>query len=59
MNDIKYIGLDIHQATIAATVLDSRQQVSDGSHSGNQRGNYPAVLFQDVDFLSRSVKFSL
>ena len=23
MNDAKYIGLDVHQATIAATVLDS------------------------------------
>ena len=23
MNDAKYIGLDVHQATISATVLDS------------------------------------
>jgi hypothetical protein len=23
MNDVKYIGLDVHQATISATVLDS------------------------------------
>ena len=24
MNDAKYIGLDVHQATISADVLDSR-----------------------------------
>jgi hypothetical protein len=24
MNDAKYIGLDVHQATISAAVLDSR-----------------------------------
>ncbi len=27
MNDAKYIGLDVHQATISATVLDSPVRV--------------------------------
>jgi hypothetical protein len=27
MNDAKYIGLDVHQATISATVLDSAGKV--------------------------------
>jgi hypothetical protein len=43
MNDAKYIALDDHQATTSAMLLDSAGQVSDGSHSGNQSRDHPAV----------------
>jgi RNase H-fold protein (predicted Holliday junction resolvase) len=30
MTDEKYIGLDVHQATISVAVMDSKRQVSHG-----------------------------
>ena len=39
MNDAKYIGFDVHEATISAAVSRLRRQASDGGHSRNQGGN--------------------
>ena len=36
MNDAKYIGLDVHQATISVAVLDSSWEAGDGTDSRNQ-----------------------
>ena len=43
MNDAKYIGLDVHQATISAAVLDSTGKLVMESISGNESGNHSAV----------------
>jgi hypothetical protein len=37
MNDAKYIGMDVHQATISVAVRDSRWKPGDGGHSPNQK----------------------
>jgi hypothetical protein len=50
MNSEKYIGLDVHQATISVAVLDSRGKlVSDGVHPGDQssaRGQVSGVAIR-------------
>ncbi len=43
MNDAKYIGLDVHQATISAAVLDSTGKLVMEVDPGDESGNHPAV----------------
>jgi hypothetical protein len=43
MNDAKYIGLDVHQATISVAVRDSSGKADHGSYPRNERGNDSAV----------------
>jgi hypothetical protein len=43
MNDAKYIGLDVHQATISAAVLDSTGKLVIESVRGNESGHHPPV----------------
>ena len=43
MNDAKYIGLDVHQATISATVSGFHWKAGDGVHPGNESSNDSAV----------------
>src|SRR6266496_177801 len=44
MSGEKYIGLDVHQATISVAVMDSQGQVHYGIHSGNQSIHYSRIL---------------
>jgi hypothetical protein len=44
MTDEKYIGLDVHQATISVAVMDSKRQVSHGVHPGNESRNHSGIL---------------
>jgi len=39
VNSEKYIGLDVHQATISVAVMDSNRQGSHGVHPGDQSGD--------------------
>jgi hypothetical protein len=42
MNDAKYIGMDVRQATISAAVRDSSGNlVMEGSHARNESRNHP------------------
>jgi hypothetical protein len=43
LNDVKYAGLDVHQAMIFAAVLDSARQAVDGEHCRDQSSNDPAI----------------
>jgi hypothetical protein len=43
MNDAKYIGLDVHQATISAAVLDSTGKLVIESVLETKAGYYPPV----------------
>ena len=47
MNDAKYIGLDVHQATISAAVLDSTGKLVMESHPGNESSHHSAVYRTD------------
>ena len=48
MNDAKYIGLDVHQATISAAVLDSAgQQVCALRHRVEGLGNLTEVCIAE------------
>ena len=53
MNDAKYIGLDVHQATISAAVLDSDGQADDGIDPRNESGNGSAVYSRAARKLAR------
>ena len=44
MNDVKYIGLDVHQATISAAVRDSDGKLVLEGYPGNESGNHAAAL---------------
>jgi hypothetical protein len=48
MNDAKYIGLDVHQATISATVLDSTGKLVMESILETKAANYSAVYPRPV-----------
>jgi hypothetical protein len=39
MNSEKYIGLDVHQATISIAVMDSTGKGSNGIDPRDERGN--------------------
>ena len=39
MSQEKYIGMDVHQATISVAVLDSPGQVNHGKYSGDESGH--------------------
>jgi hypothetical protein len=39
MNSEKYIGLDVHQATISVAVLD-QGQINNGIHPGNESSDH-------------------
>src|ERR1700720_4971916 len=43
MSQEKYIGMDVHQATISVAVLDSLGQVDHGKYSGDESGHDPGV----------------
>ncbi len=53
----KYIGLDVHQATISAAVLDSNGKVDHGVHPGDESGNRSAVFGKDWRKWSLCVTF--
>ena len=44
MNDEKYIGLDVHQATIVVAVMDSTGKLVTGIYPRDQSGNHSSVL---------------
>jgi hypothetical protein len=44
VNSEKYIGLDVHQATIPVAVMDSAWQVGNGIHPRDESGDDSSVL---------------
>ena len=38
MESVKYVGLDVHQVTISAAVLDSKAVIGDAMRAGHARG---------------------
>ncbi len=48
MNDAKYIGLDVHQATISAAVLDSTGKLAMEAILDTKSGNDSAVCPRSV-----------
>ena len=55
MNDAKYIGLDVHQATISAAVLDSTGKLVMECDPGNESGNHSAVYSRAARKLARDL----
>jgi hypothetical protein len=61
MNDAKYIGLDVHQATISVAVLDSAGQLAMEANPGNEGRNdspvysWPARKFA-CDLVGRNLR---
>jgi hypothetical protein len=55
MNEAKYMGLDVHQATISAAVLDSRGHLLDGVRFGNEA----ATILQFIQGLRGSLQVTL
>ena len=39
MNSEKYIGMDVHQATISVAVMDSSGKLIHGMHPGDESGH--------------------
>ena len=48
MNDAKYIGMDVHQATISVAVRDARGNLGNGGDSRNESG------YVIVEFISQA-----
>ena len=53
MNDAKYIGLDVYQATISAAVLDSDGRCDNGIDPRNEGGNDSPVCSRAARKLAR------
>ena len=53
MNSEKYIGLDVHQATISVAVMDSTGQGRHGIHPGNESRNHFWSSLRDCAELCR------
>ena len=56
MNDAKYIGLDVHQATISATVLDAEGKLMMGAILETKAENRTAVYSRSAWQLARNLR---
>ena len=55
MNDAKYIGLDVHQATISVAVLDSAGKLVMEVDPRNESGNHSAVYSRTARQFARDL----
>jgi len=55
MNDAKYIGLDVHQATISVAILDSAGRLVMEAILGNQECDDPPIYAWPARQFSRDL----